>query len=76
MYVCDTVCVGDGANLPAVSGSVWFVQKQSHDLHHQPQHCQKKVSLHGNWAPAQIWTGLHVNVGRASVKCGWGLIQQ
>uniref|UniRef100_A0A3B4U454 Laminin G domain-containing protein n=1 Tax=Seriola dumerili TaxID=41447 RepID=A0A3B4U454_SERDU len=43
----EPLCVGVRAKFPAISCSVWFIQTQSHDLHHQPQYCQEEVS-HGN----------------------------
>lgn len=48
--LCVTVCVGDGADFPAFNGSIWVVQTQSHDLHHQPQHRPEEVSLYDDGA--------------------------
>lgn len=52
-----TVCISCRANLCAVSSSVRLVQTQSHDFHHQPQHCPKEVSLHDNGSNSQVTGG-------------------
>lgn len=49
----DAVCVRGGADLSTFRGSVWFVQTQSHDLHHRTPHHEKKVSLDQGGATAR-----------------------
>lgn len=59
------MCSTGGADLPACSSSVWFVQTQSHDLHDQPQRSQKKVSRCGRsffQRRAQVPEGVHAHL--------------